>query len=159
MNRIYKYLALPVLLLACSNNHSEDQIAKYSERVEPILAGDIYPSTFQIFDEGVVVGYQVNIVASSSLTDTISCTINVIDENNDTVPCHLMGGGIEEFENREFTMFNGLGRMIHLFVQDPEKLNSIQLTTSDSDKIILFKKGDSIGVAGNHIEPDIFEYK
>ena len=163
MNIIYKYIAVSILITAllssCSTNDSDERADAYSERVEPILAGNVYPSTFQIYEKGNIIGYQVNIVASLNLTDTIGCTINVIDENNALIPSHLMGGGIEEFEDREFTLSNGKGRMIHIFIENPEKLNKILLTTSNLDKVVLFNRGDSIGVAGNYIKPEEYKYK
>ena len=149
-------LILPFFFSAACDEKA-DRAESYSERVEPLLYGRVYPVVAKVIEKNKLIGYQLKINASLNLQDSVLCRIKVMDANNVPLPYHIFGGGIENEGDRIFSLARGQGRFPHLFLENPEEVARIMIEIGGNE-ILFFERGDSMDMAGNYIKPLEFHY-
>ena len=149
-----------ISLSACADTDPyEKKCEEYFERVEPILDGSVYPSTFEIIENGNLIGYQLSIVGNLNFEDTVYCRIRVFDNQDNLIPYQLFGEDLDEFGNRKFIFYKGMGRFTNIFVEHPKNVERIELESNKFDDLILYQTGDSVGTAMSWIFPQEIKYE
>ncbi|MCT4640365.1 MAG: hypothetical protein N4A72_21885 [Bacteroidales bacterium] len=146
---IYLYISGLLILFGCNSEqkHVDDS---FQNRVEPILNGEVYPVLFP-FETDKCEGYELLISSSISLKDTLYGTLTLLDSLGIKMPFYIDGGSWNNnigISNKEIAIYPKpvAFSVWYIIMKNREKLHRINLLTKDGKEIILYEKGDSLGV-------------